>query len=247
MAFTSVCLALAATLSIQPDRRQFFRYEAFNLSCAASGNLTRWTVMRNASETFSHCEKWGHWNPSSCIIRSVYLSDSGLYWCQSDQGECSNVLNITINSGNVILESPALPVTEGDNVTLHCSFKERYDPKSSSNFTTNFYANNTFIGRELEGKMVLQNVSMSTKGFYKCEHPTRGTSPQSWLEIKEKPQLPIEIPTSAPPVTKTIICTIVLFIIYTIIFILCLSVYRTWARARAEAKRRDSTLLGPKY
>uniref|UniRef100_A0A096M630 Immunoglobulin superfamily member 10-like n=1 Tax=Poecilia formosa TaxID=48698 RepID=A0A096M630_POEFO len=118
-----VCTSGSATLSIQPDRSQFFRYEAFTLSCAVSGNFSGWRVMRNASEAFTPCEDWGRPNGSSCINHSVYKSDTGLYWCQSEQGECSNVLNITINTGVVILESPALPVTVGDDVTLRCSFK----------------------------------------------------------------------------------------------------------------------------
>ncbi|MEQ2285916.1 hypothetical protein AMECASPLE_036824 [Ameca splendens] len=159
MEFTSICLAVAATLSIQPERRQFFRYEAFNLSCTVSGSFSGWKVMRNASEMFSPCEDWGRPNRSSCINRSVYKSDSGLYWCQSERGECSNILNITINTGVVILESPALPVTVGDDVTLRCSYKSA-------------------------GKMILKNVLMSNKGFYKCQHPDKGESLESWLEVK---------------------------------------------------------------
>ncbi|XP_035985151.1 Fc receptor-like protein 5 [Fundulus heteroclitus] len=186
MAFASICLAVAATLSIQPDRRQFFRYEAFNLSCAVSGNFSGWKVMRNASEEFSPCENWGRPNRSSCINRSVYKSDNGRYWCQSEQGECSNTLDIRIHTGVVILESPALPVMEGDNVMLRCSYKERYDPNASSDFPAVFYQNDTFFGKRSEGKMILQKVSMSSKGFYKCQHPTKGESLPSWLEVKGK-------------------------------------------------------------
>ncbi|XP_012712547.1 low affinity immunoglobulin gamma Fc region receptor II [Fundulus heteroclitus] len=244
MAFASICLAVAATLSIQPDRRQFFRYEAFNLSCAVSGNFSGWTVMRNASEEFSPCENWGRPNRSSCINRSVYKSDNGRYWCQSEQGECSNTLDIRIHTGVVILESPALPVMEGDNVMLRCSYKERYDPNASSDFPAVFYQNDTFFGKRSEGKMILQKVSMSSKGFYKCQHPTKGESLPSWLEVKEKPK-PISNNPLPLMTTSSLVCTIVLFIIYTIIFILCAMIYRRWARARAEAKRRDSGLLKP--
>ncbi|MED6272344.1 hypothetical protein CHARACLAT_029365 [Characodon lateralis] len=232
MEFTSICLAVAATLSIQPERRQFFRYEAFNLSCTVSGSFSGWTVMRNASEIFSPCEDWGRLNRTSCINRSVYKSDSGLYWCQSERGECSNILNITINTGVVILESPALPVTVGDDVTLRCSYKERYASNSSSDFLAAFYSNGTFIGKDAAGKMILKNVLMSNKGFYKCQHPDKGESLESWLEVKDKPQLNLPPnPSSAPPITMTsLLCTIMLFIIYTIIFIVCAIIYRRWAR-----------------
>ncbi|XP_054912156.1 Fc receptor-like protein 5 isoform X1 [Poeciliopsis prolifica] len=240
MELGSVCLLLVATLSIEPNRRQFFRYEAFKLSCSVPGNFGNWTVMRNASNKLTSCEYWGRPNGSSCINHSVYKSDTGLYWCQSEQGECSNVLNITINTGVVILESPALPVTVGDDVTLRCSFKERYDPTSSSHFSATFYRNGVFIGTEPEGEMILRNVSMSSKGFYKCKHPSRGESLDAWLDVKPKPPKSAD-PPHTPPLLMILITT-VLFIIYTVIFIMCLIIYRNWARDRAEAKRRRSEL-----
>ena len=89
----------------------------------------------------------------------------------------------------MILESRSLPVTEGNKVELTCSYKERYEPKSSSNFTAKFFRNDTFIGEQLNGKMNLSGVSRSDEGFYKCEHPTRGQSPQSWLAVKGDPVL----------------------------------------------------------
>ncbi|XP_015257647.1 PREDICTED: uncharacterized protein LOC107102745 [Cyprinodon variegatus] len=236
MAFTSFCLAVAATLSIQPDRRQFFRYEAFNLSCAVSGDFSDWMVMRNTSDVFSPCEDWGRPNRSSCINRSVYKSDSGLYWCQSKRGECSNVLNITINTGVVILESPALPVMNGEKVTLRCSYKERYG-NSTSNFPAAFFKNGEFIGEEPQGKMSL-DVSMSSKAFYKCKHPTKGESLESWLEVKEKPEpLKIDEPSKSTASSQMIslLCTIILFFIYTIVFIVCIIIYRRWARGKQMA------------
>ena len=41
---------------------------------------------------------WGRLNGSTCTIRGVYTADSGLYWCESERGECSNVINVTVNS-----------------------------------------------------------------------------------------------------------------------------------------------------
>ncbi|XP_040887669.1 Fc receptor-like protein 5 isoform X1 [Toxotes jaculatrix] len=195
MELPSLCLFMTATLSARPDRSQFFRYETLSLSCAVPGNFSGWTLRRNTSSGSLHsCEvNWGRRNGSSCINRSVYSTDSGLYWCESEHGECSNVLSITVNSGVVILESPALPVTEGDKVTLRCSYKERYGEKSTSDFNATFYKNGVFIGIQPEGQLVLPAVSMSDEGFYKCQHPLKGESPQSLLSVRE-----LSLKTSRP-------------------------------------------------
>uniref|UniRef100_A0AAX7W0Q7 Ig-like domain-containing protein n=2 Tax=Astatotilapia calliptera TaxID=8154 RepID=A0AAX7W0Q7_ASTCA len=237
METVSLCLLISATLSIQPDRTQFFRYEAFSLNCAVPGNFNGWAVRRNTSMGLRVlCEDgWGRPNGSSCINNRAYSADSGLYWCESEK-ECSNTLNITVNIGVVILESPALPVTEGDNVALRCSYKERYDEYSSSDFFATFYKDDVFIGKYARGEMILKNVPMSVNGFYNCEHPEHGKSPKSWLSVRARAQ-----PSSEPPLMSlsNLVSTILLFLLYTAIAMLCIYTYRKWARAQAEAKRRE--------
>ncbi|XP_040887670.1 Fc receptor-like protein 5 isoform X2 [Toxotes jaculatrix] len=242
MELPSLCLFMTATLSARPDRSQFFRYETLSLSCAVPGNFSGWTLRRNTSSGSLHsCEvNWGRRNGSSCINRSVYSTDSGLYWCESEHGECSNVLSITVNSGVVILESPALPVTEGDKVTLRCSYKERYGEKSTSDFNATFYKNGVFIGIQPEGQLVLPAVSMSDEGFYKCQHPLKGESPQSLLSVRDRAQ-PKDVPTTPPVMSPDrLLCIVLLFVLYTAATILCFYMYRRRARARADAKRRTS-------
>ncbi|KAF3698103.1 High affinity immunoglobulin gamma Fc receptor I [Channa argus] len=198
MDITTFCL-WTATLSIHPERSQFFRYETITLNCVVPGNSSRWKVMRNTSdESFVSCEDgWGRPNGSSCIVRGLYSSDNGVYWCEFEQRWCSNILNITVYSGTVILESPALPVTEGNEVTLRCSQKERYAKSSMSNFSAAFYKDGVFIGTEPEGKMILPSVKKSDEGYYKCKHPTEGESPESRLSVTggtvilESPALPV--------------------------------------------------------
>lgn len=85
--------------------------------------------------------------------------------------------------GTVILEVPALPVTAGNTVTLRCSHRERYSPYATSAFRTVFYKDDVFIGTEPTGEMILPAVSMSDQGSYRCEHPEKGKSQQSWLSI----------------------------------------------------------------
>ncbi|XP_030609467.1 uncharacterized protein LOC115797127 [Archocentrus centrarchus] len=238
MEITSAYLVMSAVLTIRPDRTQFFRYEAFTLSCAVPGHFTGWRVKRNTSTgSFVPCQNnWGRPNGSLCMNRKVFSSDSGQYWCESER-ECSNVLNITVDTGVVILESPALSVTVGDKVILRCSYREIWAQSSSSDFNATFYQNGTFIGTLPQGQMIIEKVSKSSEGFYKCQHPTKGESPQSWLSVKGDEAKAPPVPTPPLMSLPSLVCTILLFILYTGILMLCVHTYRKWARARADAKR----------
>ncbi|KAM8747461.1 Fc receptor-like protein 5 [Acanthopagrus schlegelii] len=236
MEVASLCLIVSATLSIHPDRSQFFRYEHISLSCAVLGNSTGWTLRRTtAYETSQPC-KGGFGDPrdSVCTIRKVHPFDSGMYWCESEQRECSKPINITVAEGVVILEGPAHPVAEGDTVTLRCSYRERSAKTSTSDFSAAFFKDGLFIGTEPSGKMILSSMSKHHEGFYKCEHPLKGQSEQSWLSVADQPSNVSPPPPPPPPLHQhlplMLVCIILLFIICTVILILAIYMYRRWAR-----------------
>ncbi|AWO97272.1 putative Fc receptor-like protein 5-like isoform 2 [Scophthalmus maximus] len=241
MDIPSLCLLMSATLSIHPDRSQFYRYETLTLNCAVSGNFSGWTLRRNTSSgTFLSSEDgWCRQNGSSCINPSTFTSDNGVFWCESDEGCRSNVLSITVNVGVVIVEIPARPVAEGDRVTVRCSHKERYVKTAVSDFNASFYRNGVFMGIHPEGTMTIPAVSESDEGFYTCKHPTKGASLQSFLAVTVGAQPRDVLPTARPGMyLPRLVCSVLLFIFYTVIMIVCVIRYRQWARARADAERR---------
>ncbi|KAF3837597.1 hypothetical protein F7725_005061 [Dissostichus mawsoni] len=68
------------------------------------------------------------------------------------------------SGGSVILQSPVLPVMEGDNVTLTCRTKMA-DPPSAD-----FYKDGVSIRNESDGHMTLHHVNRSDEGLYKETH-----------------------------------------------------------------------------
>lgn len=78
----------------------------------------------------------------------------------------------------MILESPALSVMAGANVTLRCR------RRNSSNVIAGFYKDGGLIGESSTGEFTIHRVSRSDEGRYKCSTSEDGESPQSWLTIR---------------------------------------------------------------
>ncbi|XP_071022396.1 Fc receptor-like protein 5 [Oncorhynchus clarkii lewisi] len=222
-------LSLPASMSVSPDRSQFFEYESVSLSCEDQGNSAGWRVVRNAERgTLSECNTdWGKQQGSSCIV-SLKPSDSGVYWCESGSGEHSNAVNITVPDGAVILESPALPVTEGDSVTLRCRYQG-----TPSDLTADFYKDGSLIRTETTGEMTIPSVSESDEGLYKCSN-SKGESPESWMTVT----VPTSIPSPAVPVLSMslprLLCSLLVGSPYLLVTIILLV---KGCRSRAQGDR----------
>ncbi|XP_062371980.1 Fc receptor-like protein 5 [Sardina pilchardus] len=168
-----------SSLDVHPDTDQHFDRESLSLSCVGSVNLTGWRLRWFSKEEYTMCPTGWAEAGSTCKKIWTSSSDSGVYWCQSESGEQSNPVNITVHNGHVILESPAHPVTEGDPLTLHCRY--RYQ---ASNISADFYKDGTLLQTSNKGNMTIPAVSKSHEGLYKCKNPEKGESPESWITVK---------------------------------------------------------------
>ncbi|KAK3545159.1 hypothetical protein QTP70_001710 [Hemibagrus guttatus] len=169
------------SLIINPSRTQHFTNDSLSLSCEDQSNSTGWTVRRYThSERVLDCSHWGSVTGSTCNISFLSTSYTGVYWCESESGENSNPVNITVHDGDVILESPVHPVTEGHPLTLRCL----YHNPNPSNLRADFYKDGSVLQNQTTGEMIIQTVSKSDEGFYHCKHPERGESPKSWLSVR---------------------------------------------------------------
>ncbi|XP_025760997.1 uncharacterized protein LOC109196515, partial [Oreochromis niloticus] len=145
-----------------------------SLSCEEDDSSAGWTLRRNTSkQQRTQCgDGWGKQAGSSCNITLMVPHDSGVYWCESREGPISNMVNLTVTGGSVILQSPVLPVMEGDDVTLLCKTKT-----TPSNLPAAFYKDGSLIRKQPTGHMTIQHVSRSDEGLYKCDISGHGESP----------------------------------------------------------------------
>ncbi|XP_070710458.1 high affinity immunoglobulin gamma Fc receptor I-like [Pempheris klunzingeri] len=205
MAITTLC-AVVAALRVLPNRSQFFQYESVSLSCEQPGDSSDWRVKMNTSSQINQdCVRdgfpsWNETTESGCLIPDLYPSDTGVYWCESAAGGCSDAVSITVTGGPVILEGPALPVMEGDAVTLSC----RNQKTPSSNLTSDFYKDGRLIGSSSTGNLSIHRVSQSDEGLYRCNISGAGESLHSRLTVRAgplHPPLPVLTPVLLPVVT----------------------------------------------
>uniref|UniRef100_A0AAX7SHH9 Ig-like domain-containing protein n=1 Tax=Astatotilapia calliptera TaxID=8154 RepID=A0AAX7SHH9_ASTCA len=187
------CTTNQARLTVSPSSSQFFKYDFVSLSCEEDDSSAGWTLRRNTSkQQRSQCGVgWGQPAGSSCSISGILPLDSGVYWCESREGPISNMVNLTVTGGSVILQSPVLPVMEGDDVTLLCKTKT-----TPSNLTAAFYKDGSLIRKQPTGHMTIQHVSRSDEGLYKCDISGHGESPSSWITVTGEH-------TTTPPPTST--------------------------------------------
>uniref|UniRef100_A0A8C7H3T2 Uncharacterized LOC109901572 n=1 Tax=Oncorhynchus kisutch TaxID=8019 RepID=A0A8C7H3T2_ONCKI len=174
------------SLAVIPNSLQHFQGEHFSLQCPAvsesnstESNSTDWTLwqltdfgVRSGCQTLEGTVRKEV--PGACSLSSLY---SGLYWCESSKWR-SNTVKIIVSYGSMIIVGPAHPVTEGDQVTLHCRYWFH-----KPNLTT-FYKDGVEVVLNVT-EMTIDNVNGADEGFYKCAEPEEKLeSPESWLSVR---------------------------------------------------------------
>ncbi|KAL7875672.1 hypothetical protein AOLI_G00106350 [Acnodon oligacanthus] len=213
-------LWITVSLMVSPSRAQHFITDSLSLSCEGQSDSTGWRVRRfTHSKKVSDCSSgWGSVIGSTCNISSLSTFYTGVYWCESESGESSNPVNITVRYGFVILQSPVHPVTEGDPLTLRCL----YHHTKPSNLTAEFYKNGSLLQTQTTGEMTIRTVSKSDEGLYHCKHPEEGESPQSWIAVRVSTRSAAE-----PAVDLVGVIVVVSFAVLFIILLILLWRYRT--------------------
>ncbi|XP_035989858.1 Fc receptor-like protein 5 [Fundulus heteroclitus] len=174
------CSTNQAALTVSPSRSQFFEGDSVALSCEEDNSSAGWTVNRNTTrETRTRCgDGWGKPAGSTCTFSSLDKHESGVYWCESREGAASSSIQFTVTGGSVILQSPVLPVMEGDDVTLSCHTKT-----APSNLPAAFYKDGSLIRTEPAGHMTLHHVTSSDEGLYRCSISAHVESPSSRISV----------------------------------------------------------------
>ncbi|KAM4565492.1 high affinity immunoglobulin epsilon receptor subunit alpha-like [Fundulus diaphanus] len=194
------CTTHQAHLTMDPMRSQYFEGDSVSLSCEGKNNSAGWTVKRETTKRKSNCDDgWGTVEGSVCYIMYVMDMDSGVYWCESREGASSSSIQLTVTDGSVILQSPVLPVMEGDDVTLSCETRT-----APSNLPAAFFKDGVFIGNETSGSLTLHHVTSSDEGLYRCRISDHGESPSSRISVSDKPPVTpsasmTEVSSKAPP------------------------------------------------
>ncbi|KAI5615874.1 Fc receptor-like protein 5, partial [Silurus asotus] len=204
------------SLIISPSRTQHFTRDSLSLSCEDQSNSTGWTVRRYTdSEGVLDCSQWGSVTGSTCNISFLSTSYTGVYWCESESGENSNPVNITVHDGDVILESPVHPVTEGHPLTLHCSYRNT----NPSNLRADFYKDGSVVQNQTTGEMIINKVLKLDEGFYHCKHPERGESPRSWISVRRSSH--VEAPFSVLMLISSVVTSSPYLLITIILLVKC--------------------------
>ncbi|MBN3304934.1 FCGR1 protein, partial [Amia calva] len=152
-------------LSLSPEWTVLFPKESVTLRCGLTGDSSagqyNWYRAAEGKATEPvQCQKT---NGDNCLVTFKDKSHNGLYWCEAQpEGERSASVHIRVVDHKVILQTPPLPLTEGDNVTLVCR-----DKSTSSSF---YKDNKKLLSDTTQNILRISPVRKDAEGIYRCQH-----------------------------------------------------------------------------
>ncbi|XP_015258084.1 PREDICTED: uncharacterized protein LOC107103078 [Cyprinodon variegatus] len=114
-----------ASLTVNPEKEKHFTDHTVSLNCG--GSSTEWRVMKytviNRQSYLSDCSTSWEMTGSSCTINSQQFDES-VYWCETQRGEFSNAVNITIYKPKPVLTVSASWLGPEASVKLKCQIEK---------------------------------------------------------------------------------------------------------------------------
>lgn len=80
---------------IHPNRLQFFEYDTISVKCDGPDGSADWRVMKKLKKDPVSSTQW-ETSTGSLIIKVVFTSDSGEYWCENQNGTMNKSINISV-------------------------------------------------------------------------------------------------------------------------------------------------------
>ncbi|XP_035772096.1 uncharacterized protein LOC118455946 [Neolamprologus brichardi] len=222
----SICPPVSLTVS--PNLQQFFTAASVSLTCEGQLGSDQWTVKRDTGSGTQSCgvggRGFGRLNGSSCFF-DEFKPISGVYWCEGEAGEKSEEVNITVSDKEVILEIPALPVRTGSDVILCCK------KKTGGTVAAYFYVNGRPVRPKSE-KNITINVQQSDEGLYWCSTDEFGSSPQSFLRVRDvsHPPSPSLPPPRLQPFVIPVIAAVVFLVLVSLVLVVLVLVRLLWKK-----------------
>ncbi|KAL2095896.1 hypothetical protein ACEWY4_008044 [Coilia grayii] len=132
---------------------------------------------------------------SSYSIGPLQLSHGGQYWCRAQRNQTvyhtqySNGIWVNVTGGNMILEAPVHPLSEGDPLTLRCIHRNR--PLS---IRGDIYKDGLPLNQMVDGEMTIHSVMKDHEGRYhgQQQQDTNRSSNQGQTQPTDTNQDPSE-------------------------------------------------------
>ncbi|XP_063295901.1 Fc receptor-like protein 3 isoform X2 [Pelobates fuscus] len=144
-------------VSFSPNVGKIFIKESITLYCKVDS-----TYRQSQRYSWYKDNKFIKNSQSFITTNSARSEHSGDYSCKFADSDMSDSLRLVVSDGYVILQSPATPVYEGDNLTLRCRHRK------GTPETTTFYKGGNILSLQTD-YLNLESVDKTATGTYSCE------------------------------------------------------------------------------